>query len=218
VGILEKRAASDPNLEYIIIDTPGQIESFTWSASGQIITESLATSFPTLLTFVADTPRCADPSTFMSTMLYACSIMYRSAIPLCVAFNKTDVTPHEEIAGWMKDFESFQAAMDRKDEAGGGSGYYESLTRSMALTLDEFYAELQTCGVSAATGEGTEGFFDAADRCREEYFEEFAVDLIKKKEERDAKEKVREEEEVKKMTEALGKDLNVGGKGGGEGA
>ena len=27
--------------KYILIDTPGQIEVFTWSASGQIITETL---------------------------------------------------------------------------------------------------------------------------------------------------------------------------------
>jgi len=27
--------------EYIILDTPGQIEVFTWSASGTIITETL---------------------------------------------------------------------------------------------------------------------------------------------------------------------------------
>lgn len=28
-------------LRYILIDTPGQIEVFTWSASGTIITEAL---------------------------------------------------------------------------------------------------------------------------------------------------------------------------------
>lgn len=39
----------DPPLEHIILDTPGQIEIFTWSASGQIITELLASSFPTII-------------------------------------------------------------------------------------------------------------------------------------------------------------------------
>ncbi|CAN0416216.1 unnamed protein product, partial [Ectocarpus sp. 13 AM-2016] len=33
---------------YVFIDTPGQIEVFTWSASGQIITETLASAFPTV--------------------------------------------------------------------------------------------------------------------------------------------------------------------------
>ncbi|KAK5969101.1 GPN-loop GTPase [Trichostrongylus colubriformis] len=31
-----------------LIDTPGQIEAFTWSASGSIITDSLASSHPTV--------------------------------------------------------------------------------------------------------------------------------------------------------------------------
>ena len=34
IGILEKRA---DELDYIFVDTPGQIEAFTWSAGGQII-------------------------------------------------------------------------------------------------------------------------------------------------------------------------------------
>mmetsp|Transcript_42403 Transcript_42403/g.120241 ORF Transcript_42403/g.120241 Transcript_42403/m.120241 type:complete len:116 (-) Transcript_42403:765-1112(-) len=35
LSLLETRA---PNLDYVVIDTPGQIEAFNWSASGSIIT------------------------------------------------------------------------------------------------------------------------------------------------------------------------------------
>ena len=35
-----------------MVDTPGQIEIFTWSASGAIITESFASTFPTCVLFV----------------------------------------------------------------------------------------------------------------------------------------------------------------------
>jgi hypothetical protein len=45
--LLEKKR--EPPLKHIILDTPGQIEIFTWSASGQIITELLASSFPTVV-------------------------------------------------------------------------------------------------------------------------------------------------------------------------
>ena len=60
------------DISYVVVDTPGQIEAFTWSASGAIITESLATSFPTVVVYVVDTPRTTSPNTFMSNMLYAC--------------------------------------------------------------------------------------------------------------------------------------------------
>lgn len=59
----------DSPLKYIIVDTPGQIEIFTWSASGAIITEAFASGFPTMVAFIIDTPRCAHPQTFMSNML-----------------------------------------------------------------------------------------------------------------------------------------------------
>ena len=45
----------------------GQV--FTWSASGMIITETLALRFPTVLLYVVDTPRTTNPTTFMSNMV-----------------------------------------------------------------------------------------------------------------------------------------------------
>lgn len=36
IQLLEK--PRDPPLKYVFVDTPGQIEIFTWSASGQLIT------------------------------------------------------------------------------------------------------------------------------------------------------------------------------------
>lgn len=57
---------------HVILDTPGQIEIFTWSASGAIITDAVASSFPTVVAYIIDTPRTTAPATFMSNMLYAC--------------------------------------------------------------------------------------------------------------------------------------------------
>jgi hypothetical protein len=81
---------------------------FTWSASGAIITEALASSFPVVLCYVVDTPRTTSPTTFMSNMLYACSILYKTRLPMVLTFNKTDVVPHAFAKGWMSDFEAFQ--------------------------------------------------------------------------------------------------------------
>ena len=59
-------------VSYVILDTPGQIEIFTWSASGAIITDAMASSFPAVVAYIIDTPRTTAPATFMSNMLYAC--------------------------------------------------------------------------------------------------------------------------------------------------
>ena len=61
-----------PPPSYVIVDTPGQIEIFTWSASGAIITDAVASALPTVIAYIVDTPRAVAPATFMSNMLYAC--------------------------------------------------------------------------------------------------------------------------------------------------
>lgn len=78
--------------KYAILDTPGQIEVFTWSASGTIITEALASTFPTVVVYVMDSVRSVNPVTFMSNMLYACSILYKTKLPFIVVMNKVSFT------------------------------------------------------------------------------------------------------------------------------
>lgn len=47
-----------------------------------------ASTFPTIVVYVMDTSRSINPVTFMSNMLYACSIMYKAKLPFIVAMNK----------------------------------------------------------------------------------------------------------------------------------
>ena len=131
-----------------IVDTPGQIEVFTWSASGTIITESIAASHPTILVYVVDTPRCAtNPATFMSNMLYACSLLYKTRLPLLVVLNKTDEQSDAPIREWMQDCEAFQDALRHPSNVEQSSdSFMNSMLHSMSLVLEEFYSALHVCG------------------------------------------------------------------------
>lgn len=86
LDLIDKSKGED--YKWTVIDTPGQIEVFTWSASGTIITEALATMFPTVIVYVMDVVRSTSPTTFMSNMLYACSILYKTRLPFIIAMNK----------------------------------------------------------------------------------------------------------------------------------
>ena len=88
IALIEKNSSLT---NYVIIDNPGQIEMFKWSASGKIITQALASSFPTAIVYVIDSSKCTSPVTFMSNMLYASGVAVEFELPFIVAMNKVSI-------------------------------------------------------------------------------------------------------------------------------
>lgn len=204
--IIKKRSG---DFKHCIVDTPGQIECFVWSASGSIITEAFATENPTVLAYIIDTPRSSSPTTFMSNMLYACSILYKTKLPMIVVFNKTDVRSADFAKEWMTDFEAFQDSLrtnaELNDETSNGSGYMGSLINSMSLMLEEFYSTLDVVSTSAYTGEGFDDFLDAVDKKVDEYNEFYQ----KERERVIAEKKEKEKREKERQLSHLMKDLGI---------
>ncbi|CAI4232100.1 unnamed protein product [Auanema sp. JU1783] len=180
-----------------IIDTPGQIEAFTWSASGSIITDSLASSHPTCIAYVVDSARATNPTTFMSNMLYACSILYRTKLPFFIVFNKSDIVKPTFAQKWMKDFEKFDEALEETR-----SSYSNDLSRSLSLVLDEFYEGLSTVCTSSTTGEGMEDVLEAIEKCRKQYIAEYLPMYRKLIEDKKALDE-QERQEAKKESSAF---------------
>ncbi|ODV88675.1 hypothetical protein CANCADRAFT_127271 [Tortispora caseinolytica NRRL Y-17796] len=193
VSIVEKKKG------YVIVDTPGQIEAFIWSATGPIVTEALATAHPTVVVYVIDTPRTTAPATFMSNMLYACSILYKTRLPFLIVFNKSDLQDSEFAVEWMTDFEKFQNALDPE-------AYMSSLMSSMSLVLEEFYAALDFVSVSSHTGAGMSDLTAALQKKADEFETEYKVqreEIARKREEK-------EEKERKAQMAKLSADLGLG--------
>lgn len=218
LSLMEKRSKPSPDSKirsprHFLIDTPGQIEVFVWSASGSILLESLASSFPTVIAYIIDTPRTSSTSTFMSNMLYACSILYKTKLPMILVFNKTDVQDADFAKEWMTDFEKFQEALRMEEHKGvfggegfgGGSGYMSSLLNSMSMMLEEFYSHLSMVAVSSTTGDGVDEFFEAVEAKREEFNQDYRPELEKRRKQRNEEKVAGKEQELAKVMQ----DLNM---------
>lgn len=223
ISLLEKRANPEAGSkvtppQHFLVDTPGQIEVFVWSASGSILLESLASAFPTVIAYIIDTPRSSSTSTFMSNMLYACSILYKTKLPMILVFNKTDVQDADFAKEWMTDFEKFQDALRQEEEKGafggegfgGGSGYMGSLLNSMSLMLEEFYSHLSMVAVSSMEGDGIDDFFEAVEEKRQEFEKDYRPELEKRQKERQQEAASRREEQLTSVM----KDMEIDAKAG----
>lgn len=203
--------------DYCLLDTPGQIEVFTWSASGrlsrirpiagteapcsgQIITESLAATGPTVVVYVVDTPRSQNPVTFMANMTYACSIMYKTRLPFLIVFNKADVVSARFAQHWMEDVEAFEEAL-RSEQT-----FVSTLTRSLAFVMDEFYRNIRTVSVSAVTGHGLDEFFTKIDDCADEYRNDYVPFIEARRRQRQEQVELLKRERLEQVKAQIGGD------------
>ena len=131
------------------------------------------------------------------------SILYKSKLPFLLVFNKTDITSHEFATKWMQDFDAFSAAL-KNDES-----YMSSLTRSMSLVLDEFYATIRTVGVSAMTGEGMDSLFAAVQDLTKEYDEVYKPALEQQKKDVERKAEQRKQKQLERMQRDMAADENL---------
>ncbi|XP_075255428.1 GPN-loop GTPase 1-like [Convolutriloba macropyga] len=190
-GITKDR--SDESLDYVLVDTPGQIEVFTWSASGAIISESLAAHLPTMVVYVMDTQRSTSTVTFMSNMLYACSILYKSKLPFIVVMNKTDIVSHSFAEKWMRDWTVFEDALSQE------TSYVSNLARSMSLCLEEFYRHLRCVGLSSLAGVGFDSLLEQLEEATEEYERDYRAEYERLKKNKHSEDENRQKEQLEKF-------------------
>ena len=165
-------------VNYILIDTPGQIEVFMWSASGSIICEAFSFNFPVMLLYSIDLLKSIHPLTFMSNILYSCSILYKTRLISMLLINKIDITSMDFIHDWISSNESFDFAFSKENFFSG------SFTRSLFLTLDIYHQKTFYTGISAFSGAGIFQLIKSFESFKMEYELNYQLEFEKKIQER----------------------------------
>jgi hypothetical protein len=151
-------------------------------------------------------------------MLYACSILYKTKLPMILVFNKTDVQDADFAKEWMTDYDAFEEAHMRSEAGGGGDAqdggqggtYMGSLVNSMGMMLQEFYSHLSVVGVSSRLGTGVDEFFDAVHEKAAEFRRDYQPELERRKADRDTRRRQAREKELDRLM----RGMSVGGEGG----
>ena len=76
----------------------------------------------------------------------ACSILYKTKLPLLLAFNKIDVVRHEFALDWMRDYEVFNEALQRD------TTYAATLSRSLSLVRLPHDSDMALTGTADPLG------------------------------------------------------------------
>lgn len=100
-----------------------------------------------------DRPRYHSLQTTMIDARF--SLVFRLLSFAVALWRQSDILSPKFALEWMSDFEKLQEALDTS----GDESYMNSLNRSLALVLDEFYNALTAVGVSAASGDGMPALF-----------------------------------------------------------
>jgi GTPase SAR1 family protein len=145
--------------DYVIIDTPGQLELFTFRQSSKVVVEELGGE-TAMLAFLFDPSLAKSASGYVSSLMLEATVHFRLPVPMLPILAKADTLAEaemEKISLWSKDYYAlFSALLD------------ESIDAQTQVSM-EFLQALETVGagrpvipVSSDTGFGLEDIYASA--------------------------------------------------------
>ena len=137
------------NPDYLIVDTPGQIELFAYRASGPFFIQNIDACEKTNI-FLYDGTMIVSPSNFISISLLATSIKLRLGLPTINVMTKADLIPDkiDQVLKWSSDPISLEEELKTLE----GETYSLATDILRTLNIGEFAGDL--IPISNLTGEG----------------------------------------------------------------
>jgi len=137
------------NPDYLIVDTPGQIELFAYRASGPFFIQNIDAGEKTNI-FLYDGTMIVSPSNFISISLLATSIKLRLGLPTINVMTKADLIPDkiDQVLKWSSDPISLEEELKTLE----GETYSLATDILRTLNIGEFAGDL--IPISNLTGEG----------------------------------------------------------------
>ena len=145
--------------EYVIFDTPGQMELFVLRQSGKFLIDSFGKA-QSLIAFLYDPIISRTPSGFISIMLQAASVQVRFDVPFLGVLTKSDLLTDDDrdkILKWSGDLTELDESIQEELPT-----MRNQLNLEFLSALRSFGASRNIVPVSSALGSGIEDIYAAA--------------------------------------------------------
>ncbi len=152
-----KNQIMDLGANYVLVDTPGQMELFAFRSVGSLLINRLSLDRSAVV-FVIDATQAQTPSGYVSSMLLALSAQFRFNMPQVNVLNKIDLIDKsllDEVLEWGEEVDLLRNALMSQ-----GINKLES-DLSMRLTdiINAVGTVPKPIPVSAKTGEGLDALY-----------------------------------------------------------
>ncbi|MDG6915048.1 MAG: ATP/GTP-binding protein [Nitrososphaerota archaeon] len=121
------------NPDFVVVDTPGQIELFAFRESGPFVAKSMRADSKAVL-FLIDSLVASTPTSFLSLLLLSTSVQLRMGLPLLQVLSKTDIAQNaKEIVGWSREASKFERSLS-ETKSGDAYTFYSQIFRAIRKT------------------------------------------------------------------------------------
>ncbi len=151
-----KEEIVDMEPQYVLVDTPGQLELFAFRSSGPYVTTSLGGERSAVL-FLVDSVFAERPSGLVSSLLLATSVSYRLHKPQLNILSKVDLLSKEGMERVLRWVENPLDLMEALSEELTGLG--REVNQRICEALRDINPSPHLLPVSAKTGEGLDDLF-----------------------------------------------------------
>jgi len=144
--------------DYVLIDTPGQLELFTFRQSSRVIVDEFGVE-DSALAFLFDPSVARTPNGYVSSLMLAATVHFRFPLPMLLLMAKSDMlkdSDKELIGSWSRDHYSlFSSLLDESRDA------QTTMSVEFLQALESVGAGRAVVPVSADTGEGLEEIYSS---------------------------------------------------------
>lgn len=156
-----RQAVAELKADYVLVDTPGQVELFAFRESSKAIVDALSGD-QSAIAFLFDPSLARTAAGFVSLLLLSATVEFRFRLPMVNLLAKSDILTaeqSEEILGWGNEPDRLLAAVTRESPTPD-----VQLSTEMLRAIESLAPQTSLLSTSSRDGTGLEPLYQSLQR------------------------------------------------------